>query len=142
MTEWLVKEYNKLLELYKDYLPTKAKKLGYPYFLWMSPPTHKYFSNFTNFKRDRQGHCLATVAKLQSNNSVLDMVKVWDPQDGISVLYDSTRFTSQGLTNYWLSIDSAIRFWNTAVFPKIAKNVENHTVKGSVKNKYKWHRKQ
>ena len=40
ITEWLLREFEKCITIYKDQLPPKAKKLGYPHLLWLCPPTH------------------------------------------------------------------------------------------------------
>ena len=69
--------------------------------------------------------------------SVLKMLKVWDSEDGDSVLFDSTRYTAKGLTNYWLSVDSAIRFWDVAMYPKIGLATKK---KNKPFNKYKWNK--
>ena len=39
LLHWLVTEFDKLVEIQKDRLPFKARKLEYPTFLWMSPPS-------------------------------------------------------------------------------------------------------
>ena len=140
MTEWLIREFSRVVESYRDYLPKKCKNgNNYPHLIWMNPATHKYLGNRKNFKRERQGHCINTVVKNYEDMASLQMIKIWDPEDGISVLYDTTRFTAQGLTNYWLSVDSAIRYWNTALHQKMVKQSTKHSTGAA--NKYKWYRK-
>ena len=138
ITEWLLRECYRAVESFKDYLPKKAKRVNLPQFLWMLPPTHKYFTRSANEKRIIQGNFLTTVAKLYQNMAVLRMLKVWDHEDGAAVLYDNTRFTAQGLTNYWLSVDSAIRYWNVVLSPKTG----NENKFRKQKNKYKWKKPQ
>ena len=142
MIEWLIREYWRILESYRDNLPIKAKKENCPYVVWIAPPSHKYFGNLRNFKRERLGHCMDTVMKNYEFMSVLQLIKVWNPDDGSAVLYDGTRYTSQGLTNYWLAVDSAVRYWNVALHPKFQKDASKQIIKTPfVKNKYKWQRK-
>ena len=139
MTEWLAREFSRVVESYKDNLPSKAKNDTWPHLLWIAPPAHRYFSHSANSKREIFGNCLSTVVKMYSNMTLLRMIKVWDSEDTTSVLYDSSRYTAQGLTNYWLSVDSAIRFWDVAISPKFnvsPGNKQNKKIKQ--KNKYKW----
>ena len=50
--------------------------------------------------------------------SCLQMLKVWDHEDHGAYIRDSQRFTSTGLSKYWLSIDCTIRFWNVVLAAK------------------------
>ena len=137
ITEYLAREFERAILSYQDNLPTKAKRSFYPHVLWISPPTHKSFGKSSNLKREIQGNCLSTVVKFRQNQSVLRMVKVWEHDDANAFLYENYRFTTQGLTKYWLSIDSAIRYWDVAVFPKLGIHLQK--AKGNQKgNKYKW----
>ena len=63
VTEWLVLELERALASYKDIIPSKAKKANLPQFLWIAPPTHKYFGKDSNQLRELQGDCLAEVIK-------------------------------------------------------------------------------
>ena len=134
LTEWLLREFDRTIECMLDVLPQKAKRDGQPHVIWIQPPTHKYFTNNNNTKRTILGNCLGTVVKLYKNMSALHMLKVWDHEDGNAVLFDSTRYTAQGLINYWMSVDSAFRFWDVAIFPKSS----NQSRKRRSKDQYKW----
>ena len=35
VTRWLVKEFEKTIDIYNDYLPEKAKRFGVPHIVWM-----------------------------------------------------------------------------------------------------------
>ena len=119
LSNWLMSEFDKVLESYKDLLPNKAKCPLHPQFLWIAPPMHKYFNCFNNKQCLIQGQCLVEIAKTKNNMTVLQMVKFWDHNDHNSFLRDQQRFTTEGLPNYWNSIDSAVRYWDTIVHPKI-----------------------
>ena len=43
---------NKSINCYKDMLPQKAKRESVPHFVWIAPPTHKYFSDDNNKRRN------------------------------------------------------------------------------------------
>ena len=119
ISTWLIREFEKNLEIYKDYLPIKAKQKHLPQIMWITPPVHKYFCN--NRKREMLMDCIFKETKVRKDMVALKMVKVWDPEDSNSYIYESDRFTSEGLMKYWLSVDSALHYWNVAIFPKIGK---------------------
>ena len=116
---WLICEYEKLILAFKDMLPGRAKRHHVPHVLWMRPATHKNFGNSWNMLREELGQVLKECADMKSNMSSLQMLKVWDSEDSSLFRYDNYRFTAEGLKKYWLSIDSAVRFWCTAIASKI-----------------------
>ena len=118
-----MREFEKVIDIYKDYLPDKAKKFGFPHILWIAPPNHKNFGSSNNSKRRNQTEALLGNVDRFKFMSALKLIKVWDPKDSNNYLYESDRFTSSGLTNYWKSVDSAIRFWNVAVLAKLQKQI-------------------
>ena len=120
ITHWLLKEVKKAIDTYKEYLPVKSKKDFIPHVLWMAPPMHKSFLN--NKKREMFADCLLKEVKFHKGMTCLRMKKIWDPEDSNSFIADSNRFTSEGFAKYWLSIDSAIRYWNVAICLKINQN--------------------
>ena len=79
--------------------------------------------------------CLSKEVKFHKDMSCLKMVKIWDSDDSNAFVYNSNRFTSEGLDKYWLSIDSAIRHWNVAIYPKIGKMQRKSN---QIKDKYHW----
>ena len=141
ITEWLAREFERAILSYRDYLPSKAKRDYFGHVLWIAPPTHKFFGRSSNLKRERQSSCLNTVVKFRQNMSCLRMLKIWEHDDANSFVHDSYRFTSEGLARYWLSIDSAIRFWNVAIAPKlgVVKQKQKAKVPGKFKkDRFRW----
>ena len=53
--------------------------------------------------------------------TTLEMIKVWDHNDSNLFISESYRFTAEGLKKYWMSADSAIRYWVTALSNKKGK---------------------
>ena len=102
-------------------MPKCAKHDHKPHVLWIALPTHKYFGQSNNRKRERQSEILSTTVKVHDDMSVLKMVKEWDPDNSNFYIYDSDRFTSEGLYHYWASVDSAIHYWDVAIHPKIGR---------------------
>ena len=140
ITSWLIKEVQKAIHIFKEQLPDKVRQHNYPHVLWLCPPTHKFFSSANNKKCTNQTLCLEKLVKLHDNMSALRIIKSWSHDDSNLFLYDSYRFTSEGLCKYWMGVDVAIHFWNIAVAPKfdkLSKNVGKNTASGS-KNRYQW----
>ena len=143
ISTWLVAETGKAVDICKDFYPQKAIRDKEPHVLWISPPTHKYFGKNNNKMRVMQSNSLFENTKLRQDMSVLTMKKFWDHEDGNAFIYESYRFTHEGLMRYWQSIDSAVRFWTVALYPKIgqkhAKAVHKFARYG---NQYKWNKNQ
>ena len=126
-------QFNKILEAlcdmisnmllaYKEMLPERAKRDNHPHILWISPPTHKYFSKHNNYNRDKFTKCLDSVVSGMKNMTMLRMIKFWNFDDGNLVLEHNETLTSEGMWKYWLSVDSAIRFWCVALSKKLDKS--------------------
>ena len=117
----LIKMLTRSLDTFKDLLPQRAKRDHLPHILWIAPPTHKYFSEGNNEKRGRFTSALATVISLHQNMSMLKLVKHWNHDDGNLFLQEQYRYTAEGLTKYWLSVDASIKFWDVAISKKFEK---------------------
>ena len=116
MVHWLMDEYHKIVEAQKDYLPSKAKKQGFPNFIWISPPTHRGFKN--NSLREKFGKILEKIGLLHDNVAVLQLKKVWDPNNFSLYLECEGRFTTEGLRSYWEAVDKAVCYADTMYFKK------------------------
>ena len=67
LIDWLMCDYDKLVETQKEFLPTKAKRKLYPQFLWIKALLHKDFRN--NEVRGRYNRAINTVAKLHEHTT-------------------------------------------------------------------------
>ena len=117
--DWLLKQFERWIAAALDNFPQKAKCPNYLHVLWMAPPTHRYFTESSNKKCIKTADSLSTLVRERKNMSSLHMIKIWDHDDHNAFVYEANRFTTDGLFKYWASIDSAVRFWNVAVFPKM-----------------------
>ena len=81
--------------------------------------------------------CLLKEAHFHDNTSVLKMLKIWDPEDHNAFVADNQRFALEGLIKYWLSVDSVIHYWNTAIYPKICKMASGKR-QMKIIDKYHW----
>ena len=117
----LITMLERVIDTYKDWLPSKAKRENIPHLLWIAPPSHRYFSDSNNEKRAKFTSALGTVVTLHDNNSMLRLVKFWDHNDTNLFLEEQYRFTNEGLNIYWRSIDAGIKFWGLALAKKFDK---------------------
>ena len=85
------------------------------------------------------------------------MIKVWNPDDTSLFSARTYRFTEEGLRKYWLSIDAAIKFWDTILCDKFqkkstkqqqqvegrctstGKSNDNHQSTSTKSDRYHWH---
>ena len=145
MVTWLMKQYERVISIYTEGLPNKAKKATWPHLLWIQPAMHKYFGKASNDKRSLFGKVLNTSVKFRSNMTSLEMKKFWDYDDTNLFVHENYRFTTTGLKTYWESIDSAIRFWNVVISPKIGTKQKQNAGKFNKfqkypKDRFKWNK--
>ena len=124
LLEDLISEFDRVISEYKSFLPSKAKREYFPHVIWIAMPTHRGFGENSNNKRVKFGESLLTQvisSKYYNKMSVLKMVKFWHSEDPLLFNEKEYRFTSEGLYRYWLSIDAAVKFWDTILFDKFQK---------------------
>ena len=118
--------------------------MNLPYFIWMAPPTHCNFGHKNNDFRLFQTKCLTEIVSTKRNMLVLKLVKIWEHEDCGAFLHEAYRFTSDGLDKYWASVDSAIRYWDVILSPKILdrkKNGQKNTFRPRYQgDKFHWRR--
>ena len=146
LLDWLMREYNKIIDIQRDYLPLKAKRAVYPHFIWIEAPMHKNFAN--NPDRFRFNRALNTVSKLHDNMSILGLKKIWDAKDGNLFLENERRFTTSGLHHYWEVVDKTVRYADTILLKKQGKLKQQKAAiptfagnaggKTTLKDKYHW----
>ena len=110
IVKYLFEENNRMIMCYLEFLPSKAKKLFQPHVIWIIPPQHKYFAN--NEVREYFATALEVEVTRYSYMCMLRVKKTWDEMDGNLYLRGQCRYTPQGLHDYWLAIDQAIKFWD------------------------------
>ena len=114
LIHWLASEFNKIVEVQKDRLPIKAKKLDGPTFIWIAPPQNINFVD--NDERVKMEKSMRKMINIQNNHMLLRMVNIWEPNN--RNLYWKGKFTEVGFEKLWYSIDSAIQFWEQHLAPK------------------------
>ena len=101
--------FTKSINCYKDMIPQKAKRENIPHFVWIAPPSHKFFSDDNNKRRKLFGDGLNIAVNAQANMSMLQMIKFWDHNNSNLFMDEQYRYTSEGLTMYWHSVDAAVQ---------------------------------
>ena len=109
--DYLLKSIHRLIFAHKEILSQKSKKFNYLTIIWITPPTHRHFSD--NSYRAKFVKHLEKAIFLYKEMKFLKL-KSWDFEDNVLVVEttNSYRFTSKGLSRYWITVDSAIQFWD------------------------------
>ena len=138
----IMKDHEKLISIQKDHLPRRSRRHMYPQIIWIEPPVHINFSN--NLLREQFNNKLNDVASYYENVSVLQLKKVWDPDNGNLYLADSAHFTSEGLNANWRAIDATVRYADTILVKRILAKTAGSKAKKpksfDKKDKFHWRR--
>ena len=110
----LINEFRKVLSTFKDKLPSKAKKQGWPHILWILPLLHQEFKHFS-FRVDVSS-VLEDLVIQQSDMSALKLKQEWDEYDKSLFMGDYQKFTSKGFKTVWAAVDKTVKFCNKMVF--------------------------
>ena len=108
--KYLMEEAHRIITTYKEGLPKKSKQPLYPHFIWVIPPTHKYFHN--NALREYFAFSTEKEVEKYPNMCGLRLKKIWDKKDGSLYLQEQRRFLQQGNIDYWRAVDAAVKFWD------------------------------
>ena len=113
----MMNDIRKLIQMQKEYLPTKAKRMSYPHIIWIEAPIHDNFRN--NYERTVFNRNLNSVVKLFDDISILKLKKIWEPTNSRLFIEENNRFTSEGLANYWAAVDYTMKFMDTLLIDKL-----------------------
>ena len=117
---WLMREFVKSIDIYKEFLPAKAKKDKIPHILWIQPVTNVNFHN--NKEREKFGMIMKSNSLLFNNTTSLRLLQIWDVYDRNLYLEHQRRFTHEGKVQYWRAIDKTVRFCDTNILKKAVQN--------------------
>ena len=131
----LMTDYDRYVSAQKDYLPKKAKRPGYPHFIWIEVPLHENFAN--NNDRIKFNKAVRDMSMLHDSTTSLKLKKVWDPSNKNLYMANARRFTNEGLSTYWHAIDSTIKFADTILLKKFDKATTRRQ-DSSTASRYKW----
>ena len=155
--KYLLDEIHRIVVSCKEKLPTKCKIETDPHLIWILPTAHKNMSN--NTMREFFNQAVESVVNTFADNCALHLKKVWNEKDGNLYLQEQQRYTLEGLNDYWMATDAAIKFWDktlsdimkkrqkkeayksTAAHPKFKHNADHHCTgryPDFNRNKYSW----
>ena len=126
--EWLVQEFNTIIEDRLNQVPEKCKKV-IPFFYWVTAPTHSYFSKDRNPLRIKFNLSLESVIRTQKNMRIVKIKEGWDSHDSHLVIND--RMTESGVFAYWNAIDATFRFNSSRCDVFLAKQIAQRDHKDS-----------
>ena len=122
LMEHMLQKIHRLCMGYKENLPEKCTRQFSPQFIWIIPPTHKYFND--NDLRELFGEVLDDIIEDNTEYKYmccLRLKKKWDEENGSFYLRNERRFTPEGYLHYWLGVDAAIKFWHRTLFDVLVK---------------------
>ena len=119
LVNFIMTEHERGISSFKENIPSKSRREGYPHILWIIPPFHDSFSD--NQERHKFSKCIEDAAKVHSNVSALELKKVWDPKDDALYVRDQRRFTTEGLKKYWEAVDRTVRYCDSVILKKWGK---------------------
>ena len=148
LVRFIMTEYERGVISFKENLPAKSKKDGYPHFLWIQAPLHDKFPN--NNERVKFNHSLEEACKLHCNMSTLELKKVWNIHDENLYSELQNKITSDGYIKYWDAVDKTVRYCDSVALKKKAlknsvfkpKQDFTYVPNRSQNDKFRWHNPQ
>ena len=106
--DWLMKEFERLIAEFKQFLPSMCKRDNIPHILWIQPSRNiNYYNDESRYKLGKQ---LLEHANKYKNQSALELVQVWEFNNRSLYLTEQRRHTLQGKHLFWKAVDRTIRF--------------------------------
>ena len=125
---WLIAEFQDLIDKKKKSLPAKAKCAEQPCVYWCAAPLHNNFNHQHNDLRRKLNTCMELIFKGNKNGMRLVKLKNrWDTADSSLVCND--KITDKGLDTYWNAIDASFKFNLQKHKLFLAKNAINSATK-------------
>ena len=117
--DWIMREHIRIIDIYKEFLPARAKRSTYPQILWIDVPTHDGFKN--NLMRQKYNYAVNTAAQFHENTWTLQLKKVWDPHNHSLYNKEEDKYSVEGIKMYWEAVDKTVRYTDTILLKKPTK---------------------
>ena len=112
--DYLFRELKNITTSFKNKLPQKARRITWPFFIWLTPTTHANYSN--NALRKKFGHEMdalinGTINKRQFGHSgaaALKLMQLWCCDD-VTLTVDGV-ISERGTEKLWQAVDRTIRY--------------------------------
>ena len=112
--EYLLGEMFRLITTRKDQVAQKCKKAKEPQIIWIKAPNHINLYDGTN--RKKFNNCLEASLPFYTDMCYLKLKDRWDFKR--KQLCKNNKFTAEGLSSYWESIDSGVKYWTSKIWPQ------------------------
>ena len=108
MLDWLMNEYRRIINGFKDIMPSKAKIIDEPHFIWIQATRHVNYPD--DEARKKFNKCLRLLTEIQENTAVYFLQQLWEQKNNNLVLPHNGRLTFNGVCTIWDSIDRTIKY--------------------------------
>ena len=138
LINYIMTEYDRAIATYKEHLPTKCKRDGYPHMLWIQAPSHINYVNESDRYKFNKG--LEEMVKYHSNAYTLPLKKGWCPNNEDLFSSSLKKYTAEGYAKYWEAVECTVRYFDSIMLKKHDKKI-NKKIKTSnncQNDKFKW----
>ena len=119
LLNFIMTEHERSLASFRENLPAKSLKQGYPHVLWIQALMHDHFND--NLLRYKFNKSLEEAVMFHSNIKSLYLKKVWNSTNTNLYVKECQRFTSDGYYTYWEAVDKMVRYCDSIVLKKSEK---------------------
>ena len=113
---YIMTQHQRSIATFRETLPAKCVRSGYPHILWIQAPIQCNFRN--NALRHKFNKCLEDCVKIHPDVSTLALKCVWDKDDMTLFVEESQRFTANRFKTYWEAVDQTVCYLDSVVLKK------------------------
>ena len=142
MINFIITEFERGVASFKENLPAKCTRAGWPHWIWIHAPLHEGFKN--NSEREKFNRGLEESARFHNDVSTLVLKKVWSPSDNNLFVSDCQRFMSEGFHAYWEAVNKTVWYCDSIVLKKLDKTCKMQKAfngqkgKNDQKDQFRW----
>ena len=119
VVKMLVMQIERIVDSFKEKLPSKANRRNWPHIIWVSPVQHRNFNFINNKNRDKFTTCLDEEVKHHKWMSSLQLKQTWDADDRSLVSAERNIMTATGLRKFWQAVDKTIKYCDIKKFKSV-----------------------
>ena len=105
---WIFNELKDIRDEIRKQLPFKAKKGGWPYYLWIEPTKHKSYSDLE--QREVFVNTLRKVSSSHNESITLPLQQGWSDSNDDLFMERERRYSTLGIRTFWTAVDKTIMF--------------------------------
>ena len=117
----MMRWFQETIKAFKDHQTDKSKvgRLNWPHILWIAPSLHDNYDDKEHKLRKKFTYALETVSKNKETFTSLRLKYVWDQKDNNLFSIRDRRFTPDGWSTIWASIDKTVEHFDRNIVPEI-----------------------